>query len=145
MTENINFFFEDLKEPDLDYKKITVWLSLLIKNHNYSLTEINYILCSDEYILSINQEYLDHDYYTDIITFDNSEEQEETIESDIFVSVERVIDNAKEHKEKFSKEILRVLAHGVLHLIGYKDKSIDEAKEMRIQEDKAIKSYINIS
>ena len=145
MTENINFFFEDLKEPDLDYKKITVWLSLLIKKHNYSLTEINYILCSDEYILSINQEYLNHDYYTDIITFDNSEEQEGTIESDIFVSIERVIDNAKEHKEEFREELLRVLAHGVLHLIGYKDKSIDEAKEMRIQEDKAIKSYITIS
>jgi probable rRNA maturation factor len=72
MNKNINFFFEDLKEPALDYTKISVWLSSLIEFHNYKLKEINYILSSDEYLLKVNQDYLQHDYYTDIITFDNS-------------------------------------------------------------------------
>ena len=143
MNENINFFFEDLTEPNLDYQKISVWLSSLIKNHGYKLSEINYILCSDEYLLVVNQEHLNHDYYTDIITFDNSEE-EETIESDIFVSVERVEDNAIEHKEEFSTEIIRVLAHGVLHLLGFKDKTAEDATEMRIQEEKAIVLYSSL-
>jgi probable rRNA maturation factor len=142
MNENINFFFEDLAEPNLDYKKITVWLSSLIKKQGYALNEINYILCSDKYLLGVNQEYLNHDYYTDIITFDNAEE-EKTIESDIFVSVERVEDNAKEHKETFDNEIIRVLAHGVLHLLGFKDKSEEEATEMRKQEELAIKLYLD--
>jgi probable rRNA maturation factor len=143
MNENINFFFEDLTEPNLDYQKISVWLSSLIKTHGYKLSEINYILCSDEYLLGVNQEHLNHDYYTDIITFDNSDE-EGTIESDIFVSMERVEDNAKEHKEEFSTEIIRVLAHGVLHLLGFKDKTEEDAAEMRIQEEKAIVLYSSI-
>ena len=140
MKENINFFFEDITEPNLDYEKINVWLSSLIKINQFKLEEINYILCSDEYLLKVNQDFLDHDYYTDIITFDNSEE-EVVIESDIFVSVDRVEDNAKELKEEFSKEIIRVLAHGVLHLLGFKDKTEDDANEMRKQEEKAIELY----
>jgi rRNA maturation RNase YbeY len=142
MNENINFFFEDLTEPNLDYQKISVWLSSLIKKQGFTLNEINYILCSDEYLLGVNQQYLNHDYYTDIITFDNAEE-EQTIESDIFVSVERVEDNAKEHKEDFNTEIIRVLAHGVLHLLGFKDKSEEEATEMRKQEEIAIQLYLS--
>lgn len=142
MNENINFFFEDLTEPNLDYKKISVWLSSLIKKQGFTLNEINYILCSDEYLLGVNQQYLNHDYYTDIITFDNAEE-EQTIESDIFVSVERVEDNAKEHQEDFNTEIIRVLAHGVLHLLGFKDKSEEEATEMRKQEELAIQLYLS--
>ncbi len=140
MKENINFFFEDITEPNVDYEKINVWLSSLIKINQFKLEEINYILCSDEYLLKVNQDFLDHDYYTDIITFDNSEE-EGVIESDIFVSVDRVEDNAKELKEEFSKEIIRVLAHGVLHLLGFKDKTEDDANEMRKQEEKAIELY----
>ena len=132
MNENINFFFEDLTEPNLDYKKISIWLSALIKKKHYNLKEINYILCSDKHLLSINQEYLNHDYYTDIITFDNSEENNQ-IESDIFISIDRVIDNAKEFKEEFNTEIIRVLAHGVLHLLGFKEKTEEEDAEMRIQ------------
>jgi rRNA maturation RNase YbeY len=143
MNENINFFFEDITKPSLDFKKIKTWLSSLIKAYNYELIEINYILCSDKYLLDVNQEYLNHDYYTDIITFDNSEKQN-TIEGDIFVSLERVKDNAKEHKEEFDKEIIRVHAHGVLHLLGYRDKTAEEIIEMRNMEEKAIKDYINI-
>ena len=144
MNKNINFFFEDVEEPNLDYEKISVWLSLLIKYNQYSLQEINYILCSDEYLLKVNQDYLDHDYYTDIITFDNSEPNTTTIESDIFISIERVIENAQDHNQEFNCEILRVLAHGVLHLLGFKDKSEKDIKEMRNQEDVAINKYLKL-
>ena len=144
MNKNINFFFEDLKKPSLDYEKISVWLSSLIKSHQYTLQEINYILCSDEYLLKVNQDYLDHDYYTDIITFDNSEPNTTTIESDIFISIDRVTENAIDHKQEFSNEVLRVLAHGVLHLLGFKDKSEEDIKEMRNQEDDAINKYLKL-
>jgi rRNA maturation RNase YbeY len=90
---------------------------------------LNYIFCSDNYLHQINVEYLDHDTLTDIITFDNSEE-EETIEGDIFVSVERVEDNAKDLNVQFDDEILRVLAHGLLHLCGYDDHTDEEEAEM---------------
>ena len=138
----INFFFEEIEEPVLDYKKIKRWLSLLINEHSFTLIEVNYILCSDEYLLGVNREYLDHDYYTDIITFDNSEE-EEKIEGDIFVSMDRVIDNSKELETNQLDETIRVLAHGLLHLCGFKDKTEEDASEMRNQEDKAIELYHN--
>ncbi|MDB4835195.1 rRNA maturation RNase YbeY [Cyclobacteriaceae bacterium] len=141
MEQNtINFFFEDISEPVLDYKKIKHWLSLLIDNHKYNLAELNYILCSDEYLLKINKEYLDHDYYTDIITFDNSEE-EASIEGDVFVSIDRVNDNSTNLNTTKTDETLRVVAHGVLHLCGFKDKTEEEASEMRKQEDIAIELY----
>jgi len=141
MDLDINFFFEDIKEPALDYNKIKYWLSLLINNHEFELLELNYILCSDEYLLEINREHLNHDYYTDIITFDNSD-QGNTVESDIFVSVERIEDNAKNLNQDLEKETLRVLSHGVLHLLGFKDKSEEDAQEMRKQEDLAIELYL---
>ena len=143
MDININFFFEDITEPNLNYDKIRVWLSALIKSHQFELDEVNYILCSDDYLLKVNQEYLDHDYYTDIITFDNSEE-EHLVESDIFVSVDRVKDNANNHNESLEREQLRVLAHGVLHLVGFKDKSEEDAEDMRKEEEKAIELYSTI-
>lgn len=136
----INFFFEEIEEPVLDYEKIKHWLSLLINEHSFTLVEVNYILCSDEYLLGVNREYLEHDYYTDIITFDNSEEEEE-IEGDIFVSMDRIIDNSKELETNQLEETIRVLAHGVLHLCGFKDKTEEDASEMRNQEDKAIELY----
>lgn len=143
MDININFFFEDITEPNLNYDKIRVWLSALIKSHQFELEEVNYILCSDDYLLKVNQKYLDHDYYTDIITFDNSEE-EHLVESDIFVSVDRVKDNANNHNESLEREQLRVLAHGVLHLVGFKDKSEEDAEDMRKEEEKAIELYSTI-
>ena len=130
--------------PNIDLNKINVWLFSLIEKHNYELETLNYIFCSDEYLLNVNKEYLDHDYYTDIITFDNSEE-EELIESDIFVSLERVADNANTEKTSFDNELLRVLAHGVLHLFGYKDKSEEDAKIMRSKEEESIELYDTIT
>ena len=130
--------------PNIDLNNINVWLFSLIEKHNYELETLNYIFCSDEYLLNVNKEYLDHDYYTDIITFDNSEE-EELIESDIFVSLERVADNANTEKTSFDNELLRVLAHGVLHLFGYKDKSEEDAKIMRSKEEESIELYDTIT
>ena len=141
MTDyNINFFFENIKEPGLDYKQIKHWLSLLTKKYNFDLIELNYILCSDDYLLNINKEYLQHDYYTDIITFDNSEAAAE-IEGDIFVSIERVDDNSQTLKTTFKDETLRVLAHGLLHLCGFQDKDKEDSEEMRNQENNAIELY----
>lgn len=143
MKSNINFFFEDIAEPALDYTKIKYWLSLLIKEHNYHLLELNYILCSDQYLLEINKEHLNHDYYTDIITFDNSDKKN-TIESDIFVSSDRIEDNATILNQKPEHETLRVLSHGILHLFGFKDKNQKDILLMRTKEDQAIALYYKI-
>lgn len=143
MTQDeISFFNEDIQMPSIDLDKISAWLFSLIELYDYQLESLNYIFCSDEYLLNINKEYLQHDYYTDIITFDNSEE-DQTIESDIFISIDRVDDNAKSQETAFDQELLRVLSHGLLHLVGYKDKTEEEAQIMRTKEDESINLFIN--
>ena len=102
--------------------------------------EINYIFCNDEYLHKINVEYLDHDTLTDIITFDNSEE-DELIEGDIFVSVERIIDNCKDFNTTFEQEFRRVIVHGLLQLCGYFDKTDEDEKQMRAKEDYYIRLW----
>ena len=129
----INFFCEDTELPVLSGQTIP-WLMEIANHHDHEIVEINYIFCSDEYLLDINKQYLDHDYYTDIITFDNSEE-EGKIESDIFISIDRVNENADTLSVPRGTELNRVMAHGLLHLCGFKDKTDEEAKEMREQEE----------
>lgn len=109
------------------------WISDLIKEENCREGEINYIFCSDDYLLKINVNFLNHDTLTDIISFDYSVGKE--LHGDIYISIDRVRDNANDFKVDFSEELSRVMAHGVLHYCGYKDKSEDEAKEMRSKED----------
>jgi probable rRNA maturation factor len=138
---NIHFHTEETDFVLANKTKYKTWLGEIMQEHNYKLRELNYIFCTDEYLLNINREYLDHDYYTDIITFDNSEE-EGIIEGDIFVSIDRIKDNAKEFKQEFEKELTRVIAHGLLHLIGFGDKEENEVIEMRKQEDLAIQKLI---
>ena len=136
----INFFAEDIALPNQlndDYKK---WISKVVDLEGYELSELSYIFCSDEYLLNINKEYLQHDYYTDIITFDNSEE-DALIAGDIFISIDRVEENAKELNISFENELKRVMIHGVLHLCGYGDKSEEEQKLMREKEEEAIALY----
>ena len=128
--------------PNIDLEKINVWLFSLIEKHNYILEELNYIFCSDEYLLKINQEYLNHDYFTDIITFDNSEVKN-TLVSDIFISIDRVKDNATSMNNDFELELLRVLSHGLLHLFGFKDKTEKDIQIMRTKEDESINLYLN--
>ncbi len=127
----IQFFFEDVENTiQLNY---TNWLEDLILTEGKKLGDINYILCDDEYLLKINQDFLQHDYYTDIITFDKVKGK--TINADIFVSLQRVIDNAEQIGKSNDEELRRVLSHGLLHLVGYKDKSEAEQTEMRSKED----------
>jgi len=112
---------------------ISKWLIAAVVNENKTIGEINYIFCEDDYLLKKNQEYLNHDTLTDIITFDYSEENK--LSADIFISVERVKENALIFAVPFEQELKRVIIHGILHLIGYKDKSEEEAKIMRNKED----------
>ncbi|WP_186757230.1 rRNA maturation RNase YbeY [Echinicola salinicaeni] len=140
----INFFQEDIKY-NLPKKNITKkWLRLIAQKEGFTISDLNYIFCTDEYLHQINVEYLNHDTYTDIITFDNSEE-ENNIESDIFISIERVKDNAKKEDQDFQKEILRVLCHGILHLCGYKDKTPTETQTMRTKENESINSFFKLA
>lgn len=132
----INYFCEDTRLPVLPKNTID-WLNEIAKSHNHEITQINYIFCSDNYLLNVNREYLDHDYYTDIITFDNSDE-DNTIESDIFISIDRVNENADDLNVPRGTELLRVMSHGLLHLCGFKDKTEQESKTMRKQEENCL-------
>ena len=112
------------------------WLKQIIESRNKSVGEISIVMCSDKLLLETNQKYLNHDYYTDIITFDYTEEDQ--ISGDLMISYERVKENAKKENVAVQEELRRVMVHGVLHLLGFKDKSEREAAEMRTQEDAAL-------
>ena len=118
---------------------ITDWLSEVILSENKKEGDINYIFCDDNYLVEINQQYLNHDTLTDIISFDYSIGNE--LHGDIFISIERVRENAYDFKVSFDEELKRVLAHGVLHYCGYKDKSEEDEKIMRLKEDEKIKMF----
>ena len=139
----IHFFEEDisfnLPEKNIHKK----WLRSLAATEGFKIGELNYIFCSDEYLYQMNLDYLNHDTYTDIITFDNSESDKD-IEGDIFISIPRVRENASTQNTEFMIELRRVLAHGTLHLMGYKDKTSSEVKEMRSKEEFGISLYQNL-
>ena len=135
----IHFFYEELPET-VDQAYIP-WLEKLILNEDKKLGSINYIFCDDEYLLKVNQDYLQHDYYTDIITFDSVKGK--TINGEIFVSLQRISDNATTLSKDYEEELRRVLAHGLLHLCGYKDKTEEQSKEMRFKEDFYLKRFEN--
>ncbi|WP_420149791.1 rRNA maturation RNase YbeY [Spirosoma sp.] len=130
----IRFFNEDVPYK-LPHKQATrQWLKQQAEQEGFNVGDLNYIFCSDEYVLQVNRDYLQHDYYTDIITFDQSEE-EAKIEGDIFISVDRVADNAAQLGVPAEQEMRRVLAHGLLHLCGYGDKTDEEQNIMRKKEE----------
>lgn len=127
----IHFFYENTDESiDESLKK---WIEIIILTEGKKLGEINYIFCDDEYLLKINQDFLNHDYYTDIITFDKV--RGKTVSGEIFVSLQRIKDNAILLSKIYEDEKNRVIAHGILHLCGYKDKTNEEQKIMRSKED----------
>lgn len=128
----IQFFFEDIDKIEIE-ANLSNRLEDIILSEGKKPGEINYIFCDDEYLLQVNREYLKHDYYTDVITFDYVKGK--TISGDIFVSLPRIFDNAETLSKDFESEFFRVLAHGVLHLCGYKDKTDEEIAEMRSKED----------
>lgn len=130
----IEFITEDIEFSLLDQDKIKDWISRIIGKHGYKLENLTYIFCSDEYLHQINLEYLDHDTYTDIITFNNADEPG-VVESDIFISIDRVKENAETLNTTFIDELHRVMIHGVLHLIGFDDKNPALKQKMQQQED----------
>ena len=115
------------------------WISRIIESEGFNEGEINYIFCDDEYLHKINVEYLDHDTLTDIISFDYTVGN--VLQGDIFVSVERVQDNAKDFNVSFEEELKRVLSHGVLHYCGYKDKSPEDEALMRSKEEEKMQMF----
>ena len=115
------------------------WIETIVESENKILGEISYIFCDDDYLHNINMQYLNHDTLTDIISFDYTEG--DIISGDIFISIERVQDNANDFNVSFDEELKRVLAHGVLHYCGYKDKTDSEALLMRAKEEEKIKLF----
>lgn len=128
----INYFFEEITPIIID-KKIIEWLENLILLEEKKLGKIQYIFCDDEYLLTVNKQYLQHDFYTDIITFDYAKGKK--ISGDIFVSLQRIYDNATVFSNDETEELKRVLAHGLLHLCGYKDKTEEEQRLMTEKEN----------
>ncbi|PJJ10151.1 rRNA maturation RNase YbeY [Flavobacterium sp. 1] len=133
---NFNYESEFILEKE---EAIAAWLSAVIVSENKSEGEISYIFCDDEYLHKINLEYLNHDTLTDIISFDYTMGNE--ISGDIFVSTERVLDNAKDYNTFFEDELKRVLVHGILHYCGYKDKSEKDEALMRSKEDEKLAMF----
>ena len=130
----VYFFNEDVNFT-LDNETATInWLQNVLYDESFIDENINYIFCSDKYLHQLNREYLDHDSLTDIITFDNSE-KEGNIEADIFISVERVKENAQKLEKAFEEELHRVMIHGLLHIMGYSDKTDEDKQVMRKKED----------
>lgn len=111
-------------------------INTIASDFGYAINRIDYVFCDDEFLLEINRKSLNHDYYTDIITFDYNEDQ--SIESEIYISIDRVKDNAKNYNEAFHVELYRVILHGALHLVGFKDKTKKEKEKMRSMENKYI-------
>ncbi|MFA7275043.1 MAG: rRNA maturation RNase YbeY [Crocinitomicaceae bacterium] len=124
-----------LSLPPFEFNEIIVesWLKSVAKNEGFELGEVALVFCTDEELLEMNRKHLDHDFYTDIITFDYSEDN--SVAGDLFVSVDRVRENASDLLQDFNRELHRVVVHGVLHLCGYGDKSDEEEAVMREKED----------
>jgi len=130
----VYFHKEDTNYRVQGIRGIKSVLSQLIDNQGYTINCVNIIICSDPYLLNINRTYLDHDYYTDIITFDNSEKHG-YIDADLFISIDTVKSNAKLFGTTTLQELRRVIIHGVLHLVGFNDKTESQKNEMRLKED----------
>ena len=147
ITERAQLGISFAFQTNCSLKKRTIlkqWITTIVENNKKEVGEISYIFCSDEQLLEINKEFLNHDYYTDIITFDYSEA--DVISGDLFISIERIKDNAKTLKTSYQEELHRVIIHGVLHLLGYKDKTEVESENMRKLEDECLlilSTYIN--
>ena len=139
----ISFSTKDIPMPKLDFKIIEIWLEEIANDHNKKVGNLNYLFCDDEEIIRINREFLQHDYFTDIITFDYSIRGR--VAGDIFISVDTVISNSEELNIPFHNELLRVIAHGLLHLCGIDDKGPGEREIMEAEENKALELWANLT
>lgn len=123
-------------EDDIKY---TDWIKNVVAKESRKLGDLSYVFCTDEYLFTLNEKYLEHKSYTDIITFDYS--VEDTISGEIYISIDRVKENARKFKVEFDAELRRVMAHGVLHLVGYKDKTEKDKELMRAKENEKITMF----
>lgn len=139
---NVTFFFPYKKNILTERNKLKLFIQQLFKKEKSKLSSIQYIFCSDEYLLEINRQYLNHDYFTDIITFNLGEKE---IVGEVYISIDRIKDNAITYKTSYKKELHRVIFHGALHLCGYKDKLNEEKKIMRAKEDRYLQDYFKSS
>ena len=138
----IFFNTEDTAKPKISFILLKRWLNTILRQYDKNAGEINFIFCSDNYLLEINNKFLMHDYFTDIITFDYCEGLK--VSGDIYISLDRVKDNSELFGYSFLDELLRVIVHGLLHLLGYKDKADDEIILMRKLEDKFVDLFKNM-
>ena len=137
----IIFRVEESITFSLDKKiKVRNWIEKILKQEGKTAGAISYLFCTDDYLLGINREFLQHDFYTDIITFDYSDKNK--IEGEIFISIDRVKENAKTFKQPFEKELMRTIIHGILHLCGYSDKSPKDKKRMTAKENEALQLIV---
>jgi len=142
MTD-IQFFYLQQVPSFRHRNKLKTFLSNQGNRRGRSIESLNIIFCDDEYLLSINRQFLQHDYYTDIITFDLTPSKKGPIQSEIYISIDRVRENALSHSTSFNLELHRVIFHGLLHLLGYKDKSPKDVKQMRSMEDELLSDYFD--
>lgn len=133
----ITFDSENIDFPEIDIEEVSSWIKKVAKEHNRIVGELSYLFCNDEQILEANNQYLQHDYYTDIITFDYSEEDK--ISGDILISLDTVKSNSEKFKTDYQEELYRVIIHGVLHLCGINDITESEAINMKEAEDTALR------
>jgi rRNA maturation RNase YbeY len=140
---SFNYMTEAVKRPKLKYRLVSKWLNRVIENRDCTAGVITYIFCNDEYLKEINAKFLDHHYFTDIVTFDYVDGK--LISGDMFISIERVTENAVTFGSELSEEFLRVIVHGLLHLLGYKDGSQTEKLEMRSAENRALIEFKDLS
>lgn len=135
----INFNVENVSLPALDYRRVEEWIAKVADAHGFRCGRLSYLFCDDEYILKANKEFINHDYYTDIITFDYT--RRDRIAGDIMISLDTVASNADKFGMPYNRELLRVIIHGVLHLCGINDKGPGEREIMEHHEDEALKMW----
>ena len=138
--QKVQFYFLDRNPVLKDRKKLKLLLNKLFSMEKTQLGNLSYIFCSDKHLLGINKDFLKHDFYTDVITFDLSASKDE-VEGEVYMSIDRIKENAKQLQVSFNNEFHRVMFHGALHLCGYKDKTNEEVINMRTAEDKYLKLY----
>lgn len=141
----VSIYFQGVKRPYFaSNSRISLWLDQLSRQHGHFIQELNIIFVSDEELLVMNRQFLNHDYYTDIITFDLGM-VDNNIQGELYISLDRVKDNALQLNQKFQLEFIRVIAHGLLHLIGYQDKKSEQIVEMRACENESIELYLSLN
>lgn len=142
LSSKIKFTSHEVRFVFSDKTATIKWIEQAVIKEKFSIHNIQFIFCSDKYLLEINNKFLSHDYLTDIITFDYSDKKVKEISGEIYISIDRVKVNAKEFSVPFKQELKRVIIHGILHLCGYRDKKESDKKVMRGKEDFYLKSFI---